>query len=283
MIRDAVVLNVPRRPGPAYVDADGSALLGLSAFVYDRDPMSSKRTAIVLGASGSVGIALLRELFRDPAFDRVIALVRRSLPEAIAMARDAGRTLREHLVPDMKPTALEAVTIEALREIDGEVDGFSVLGVGTGTSKLTLDEHRAVDVALNEAFARGLRASGKVRHHAFMTAVGADPNAKATGSGGAGMPRYNRVKGESEEAVRASGPTIVSVFRPALIIGSQHTPWILEKTLPLFSFVTPAKYKSITVEQIAKAMIATAKRHPASSGTYHYPEMMDLIRRGESA
>ena len=53
----------------------------------------------------------------------------------------------------------------------------------------------------------------------------------------------------------------------------------LEKTLPLFSFVTPAKFKSITVEQIAKAMVATAKAHPASSATYHYPEMMDLIRR----
>jgi hypothetical protein len=30
--------------------------------------------------------------------------------------------------------------------------------------KLTLEEHRAVDVALNEAFARALRDSGKVRH-----------------------------------------------------------------------------------------------------------------------
>ena len=127
-----------------------------------------------------------------------------------------------------------------------------MLGVGSGTAKLTLDAHRAVDVALNAAFARGLRGSGKVRHLAFMSAAGADPSAKATGSGGAGMSRYNRVKGEAEEAVRASGPAVVSVFRPAMIIGSQHTPWILEKTIPLFSFVTPAKFKSITVEQIAQ-------------------------------
>ena len=105
--------------------------------------------------------------------------------------------------------------------------------------------------------------------------------AKASGSGGAGMPRYRHVKGESEEAVRASGPPIVSVFRPAMIIGSQHTPWLLEKTLPLFSFVTPAKYRSIGVEQIAKAMIATAKHHPGTSATYHYPEMMALIASGQ--
>jgi uncharacterized protein YbjT (DUF2867 family) len=110
-----------------------------------------------------------------------------------------------------------------------------------------------------------------------MSAVGADPTAKTSGSGAAGMPRYNRVKGEAEAAVRTSGPAIVSVFRPAMIIGSQHTPWLLEKTLPLLSVVTPAKYKSITVEQIAKAMIATAKHHPAAGAIYHYPEMMNLI------
>ena len=193
------------------------------------------------------------------------------------MARSAGRTLVETLVPDMKPGPLAAATIDAARELDGDVEGFSVLGVGAGTAKLTLEEHRAVDVALNEAFARALRDSGKVRHLAFMSAAGADPTAKASGSGGAGMSRYNRVKGESEEAVRASGPAVVSVFRPAMIIGSRHTPWLLEKTLPLFSFVMPAKYQSIRVEQIAKAMIATAKHHPATSATYHYPEMMALI------
>jgi uncharacterized protein YbjT (DUF2867 family) len=243
--------------------------------------MTNKRTAIVLGGSGSVGTALLRELFRDDGFDAVITLSRRSLPESVAMARTTGRRVVEKLVPEMNPERLAAATMDAARAHDGDLEGFSVLGVGAGTAKLTLEEHRAVDVALNQAFARGLRDSGKVRHLAFMSAAGADPTAKAEGSGAAGMSRYNRVKGESEEAVRASGPDVVSVFRPAMIIGSQHTPWLLEKTLPLFSFVTPAKYKSIRVEQIAKAMIATAKRHPATSATYYYPEMMALIASGQ--
>jgi uncharacterized protein YbjT (DUF2867 family) len=239
--------------------------------------MTSKRTAIVLGGSGSVGIALLRELLHDDGFDAVITLSRRSLPEAVAIAHTANRRLVEKLVPDMQPAPLAAATMGAARELDGDVEGFCVLGVGAGTAKLPLEQHRAVDVELNVAFARALRDSGKVRHLAFMSAVGADVTAKTSGSGGAGMPRYNRVKGESEEAVRANGPAVVSVFRPAMILGSQHTPWLLEKALPLFSFVTPAKYQSIRVEQIAKAMIATAKDHPATSATYHYPEMMALI------
>ena len=151
-------------------------------------------------------------------------------------------------------------------------------GIGAGTAKLTIDEHRAVDVQLNAGFARGLKASGRVKHLAFMSAAGADPTAAATGSGGAGMKRYARVKGEAEEAVKESGPAVVSIFRPAMIIGSQHTPWLLEKVLPAFSFVTPAKYKSITVGEIAKAMIATSLNTPAKSDVYHYPEMMALNR-----
>jgi uncharacterized protein YbjT (DUF2867 family) len=178
----------------------------------------------------------------------------------------------------MDPAALAEANLEALRSLEGDVVGLSVLGIGAGTAKLTIDEHRAVDVQLNAAYARGLKASGRVKHLAFMSAVGADPSAAPTGSGAAGMARYARVKGEAEQAVKESGPPVVSIFRPAMIIGSQHTPWLLEKVLPAFSFVTPAKYKSITVDQIAKAMVATSLKTPAKSDLYHYPEMMALNR-----
>lgn len=240
--------------------------------------MTAPRPAIVLGGSGSVGNALLAELFRHGAFDPVITLSRRSLPDAVALARTSGRRLVEVLVPEMTPAALAAATLDAVRHLDGEVEGFSVLGIGAGTAKLTIDEHRAVDVALNTAFAQALRDSGKVRHLAFMSAVGADPTANASGGGGAGMSRYNRVKGEAEEAVRANGPAIVSIFRPAMIIGSKHTPWLLERLLPLFAFVTPARFTSIRADQIAQAMVATAMRHPAGGAVYHYPEMMALVQ-----
>ena len=240
--------------------------------------MVSKQAAVVLGASGSVGEALVTELIRNGSFSPIVTFVRRSLPDQVASARQAGVELRETLVPAMDPRALEAATAEALRRLDGDVVGLSVLGLGAGTAKLTIDEHRAIDVQLNAAFARGMRASGRVKHLAFMSAVGANPSAATTGSGAAGMARYARVKGEAEEAVKADGPPVVSIFRPAMIIGSQHTPWLLEKVLPAFSFVTPAKYKSITVEQIAKAMIATSLKTPAKSDVYHFPEMMALNR-----
>ena len=240
--------------------------------------MSKTKAAVVLGASGSVGDALIKELIRHGAFRPIVSLVRRSQPDQVALARDARLELRETLVPTMDPARLEAATVDAIRSLEGDVVGLSALGVGAGTAKLTIDEHRAVDVQLNAAFARGLKASGRVTHLAFLSAAGADPTARATGSGAAGMARYARVKGEAEEAVKENGPAVVSIFRPAMIIGSQHTPWLLEKVLPAFSFVTPAKYKSITVREIAKAMIATSLNTPAKSDVYHYPEMMALNR-----
>jgi uncharacterized protein YbjT (DUF2867 family) len=86
------------------------------------------------------------------------------------------------------------------------------------------------------------------------------------------MPRYARVKGEAEQAVKESGPAVVSIFRPAMIIGSQHTPWLLEKVLPVFSFVTPAKYKSSTVGQMAKTMVATSLKTSTKADVYPYPK-----------
>jgi len=228
--------------------------------------MANTKAAIVLGASGSVGDALIKELIRNGSFNPIVTLVRRS----------RGGDVREKLVPKMDPASLKAATLEVIRELQGDIVGLSVLGVGAGTAKLTIDEHRAVDVELNAAFAAALRESGRVKHLAFMSAVGADPKAKTTGSGAAGMARYARVKGEAEESVKKSGPEVVSIFRPAMIIGSKHTPKLLEKLLPIFSVVTPAKFKSITVEQIAKAMVATSLRPPAKSAVFHYPQMVLL-------
>lgn len=238
--------------------------------------MTDTVSAVVLGASGSVGGALVEELIRSKSFHTIVTLVRRSLPEQVAMARAAGAQLREVIVPQMDPAGLASATDQAIRSLDGHVVGLSVLGIGANTAKLTIDEHRAVDVHLNAAFAQALKLSGRVKHLAFMSAVGSDATASATGSGAAGMPRYARVKGEAEEAVKQVGPEVVSIFRPAMIIGSQHTPWVLEKVLPLFSFVTPANFKSITVQQIAKAMVATSLRTPRATAIYHFREMVAL-------
>lgn len=228
--------------------------------------------AIVLGASGSVGQALLAEIAGSGRFSRVFVMTRRPLN------LQAGARVEERLVTQMEPANLAEAVVEALRDCATEAVGFSVLGIGAGTAKLSLEQHRAVDVDLNAAFARGLKLSGKVQHLCFMSAVGANINASTTGSGAAGMPRYARVKAESEAGVVSQGPPVVSIFRPSVIIGSQHTPRALALALRLVAPLTPAKFRPIRTTEIAQAMVAAALRPSVSSAIYHYPEMLALIR-----
>ena len=85
--------------------------------------MSSTHAAVVLGASGSVGKALIKELIRNGSFKPIVTLVRRSQPEQVAMARGAGIELRETLVPAMDPAGLETATTEAIRSLEATSSG----------------------------------------------------------------------------------------------------------------------------------------------------------------
>lgn len=233
------------------------------------------QTALVLGASGSVGQALVAELLGSEAFSTVFVFTRRPLGSSL------GPKVREVVVPDMSPGPLIAAVTALGQDLAGEAVGFSVLGIGAGTAKVSLEAHRAVDVALNAAFAQGLKASGKVRHMVYMSAMGADIRAKASGSGAAGMPRYARVKGEAEAAVQEQGPEVVSILRPSVILGSQHTPKVLATLAGWLSPLTPAAYRPIRTTDIARTMIALAVRPPQKSAVYCYPEMKALFARGD--
>jgi uncharacterized protein YbjT (DUF2867 family) len=229
--------------------------------------------AIILGASGSVGKELLAAIRQSALFSRVIVVGRRSMQ----LPADGATTVVELLVPDMRPQELRLAVATALSNLGSDVVGFSVLGVGAGTAGLSLEQHRAVDVELNAAFAAGLKDSGRVRHLAFMSAIGADINAKATGSGAAGSSRYARVKGESEEAVTRQGPQVVSIFRPSVIIGSKHTPAALAAVLSLLSPLVPARYRPIRTTEIAQAMVGLVRAKPGATAIYTFTEMKTLI------
>jgi len=241
--------------------------------------MAEKRVAVVLGSSGAVGQRLLSELVGNPAFGTVLTVVR---TPSKSLGKD--NKVVEHVVSDMKD--LDKEVEKAVSSIGGassssssSVVGFSTLGVGHGTIFLSIDQHRAVDVELNRQFAQGLKNTGRVKHMVFMSAAGADPEAYAGGPGSAGMPRYNRVKGEAEEAVKAIGFDSLSIFRPAAILGIPNTGKLVEWIVPLFGFMTPAKMQSVRVEDLAKSMaLRGAQDLPGDKvKVFHHPEMMELI------
>lgn len=244
-----------------------------------------KKVALLLGASGSVGSELLKALLESPAYGTVVIFVRKPLD---ANALPSGGKLMQKSVSAMTPASLSAAVEETVREFaakdpTAELAGFSALGVGAKTADLTIDEHRAVDVELNRAFAQALRSSGHVPSLSFLSAMGANPKAKITGSGAAGMPRYARVKGEAEEAVKLHGPKAVHIFHPAIIRGSQHTPKAIEFVALVFDFLLPKRMHSVTTRELGQAMLAASLAPGLPSGTFNYTQMRKLISQTEAA
>jgi hypothetical protein len=61
---------------------------------HERHSMSNTQAAVALGASGSVGNALVKELIRVGSFEAIVTLLRRSQRDQVAMARAARVELR---------------------------------------------------------------------------------------------------------------------------------------------------------------------------------------------
>lgn len=225
--------------------------------------------AVVTGATGAVGSALVAELLASPRCNGVTALVRRDssnlklLPGA-----------REKLVVSLVEThRLESETSAALSFSPPHRVAFCTLGVGQ-PRKVSREEHRRVDVDYVVAFARACRSAG-IQHFSLLTSVGADAHSRS---------HYLRVKGDVEQAVRELGFPRTSFFRPSLLVtrelryGLQDR--ITQATFPLISRFLPARFHEIRVEDVARAMRLDAERDaPYGVRVLEYPEMMETVRR----
>jgi len=240
-----------------------------------QEPMPPK-AAVILGSTGAVGQRLLDELVRSPNFSTILTVVRKPTNNL-----HGSDKVVEHVVSDSAKLESEVEAAINAKVKEKQCVGFSTLGIGHGTAFMTIDQHRAVDVDMNANFAKALKNSGRVNHFVLMTSAASNPKAWDWGPGGAGFPRYLRVKGEAEEAVKNSGIDHVSIFRPGAILGIPNTPKLAEMIVPLFSFMTPANYLSVKVDDLARSMALRGQMDVSSekekSTLYHYPEMMELL------
>jgi uncharacterized protein YbjT (DUF2867 family) len=156
---------------------------------------SSRRTALLAGASGLVGGHLLQRLLADPRYKRVITVSRKALGI-------------EH--PKLRPLITDFDAIEAAVAGLGETvdDAFCALGTTMRTAG-SRAAFRRVDFGYVVAFARAARAAGAQRFM-LVSAIGASARSRIF---------YMRVKGETEEAVAALGYPALHIFRPGLLLG----------------------------------------------------------------
>lgn len=194
------------------------------------------KTALIAGGSGLVGGHLLRELLETSEYGRVIALVRRPM---------------QITHPKLKQVCVDFSALEKSSEDLGCDDAFCCLGT-TIKEAGSRAAFRAVDHVAVLAVAWAARRHGATRFFT-VSALGADVASRFF---------YNRVKGETEDALKVLGFSTLAIFRPSLLLGRrQHRRsgervgaallWLAEPLL----MGRVRKYRAIEAEVVARAMV----------------------------
>ena len=221
------------------------------------------RRAVVVGATGAVGGALVRALLASSAWSGVTALARRTVT-----------TFDE--VPGRDKLALEVVDLDDLERMTAALAAgcdaaFNTMGIGQ-PRKVPFAEFYKVDVEYAGAFARGAARAG-VRHISLLSSVGADY---------ASRNRYLRTKGDAEQVTSAAGIARTSVFRPSLLVTRQvrygMQDRVTQALFPLAAPLLPARFHQISVEDLGRAMRLNAERGgPATTEILYYPQFRALL------
>jgi len=88
-------------------------------------------------------------------------------------------------------------------------------------------------------------------------------------------------KGETEEAVQAAGIPAVHIMRPSMLLGERKEFRFGEKIskglMQGLSFLVPSKYKPVHGRDVARAMIAAAKKGGTGIFTYEFKDIKKLL------
>ena len=204
---------------------------------------AESRVALVAGATGLVGRALLPMLLDDARYRSVHVLLRRLVPDL-----PQGGKLAVHRVDFVHlPTAFPAVD-----------DVYIALGT-TIAAAGSEAAFRQVDFDFVVATARAARAVG-ARRLAVVSALGADAGSRIF---------YNRVKGEMQNAAATLGYPSIVFAQPSLLLGDRTAlgqpprageRWAARLLGPVRRIV-PAAVRPIEASTVAAALIA-AMRDP---------------------
>jgi uncharacterized protein YbjT (DUF2867 family) len=199
--------------------------------------VATSRTALLAGATGLVGDALLSLLLASKHYRSVHVLLRRTPPDI-----EAGAKLKIHQIDFARlPAAFPAVD-----------DVFIALGT---TIKIAGSEaaFRQVDFDFVVNIARAALAAGATRL-AVVSALGADPTSRIF---------YNRVKGEMEIAVMQLGYETVVIAQPSMLLGDRaalgQPPrsaeiWAARLLAPL-GWIMPKGVRPIAARTVASALL----------------------------
>lgn len=205
--------------------------------------------AIVIGATGLVGQALVGQLQQADDFSEITVVVRKKSDKLNAYSKVSQLVLDDFLLLNDEDVA-------------GHSHAFSCLG---STIKQAGSKHAfyAIDYEINAHFADLIQ--DKNIHLLVISALGA--NAKSP-------IFYNKVKGELENYLKQLTIYKLSIFQPSLLIGKRSDVRVFEDMAQtLFKLVEktwtkPFKVKPVSAEQLAHTMLQAAQTQSAAFKLY---------------
>jgi uncharacterized protein YbjT (DUF2867 family) len=213
--------------------------------------------AIIIGATGLVGKLILNEVLNEEIFTEVRIFVRRSVGII-------NPKLKEVVTPLKDIGTLSSV-------IQGDVL-FNALGT-TIKQAGSKNEQQRIDRDLPITFARIASTNG-VRIMLNVSSVGSNLN------GGF----YLKTKAEMEDGTEKFFPNRVFHFRPGLLVGKRKEFRLAEKIASgVMKALDPIligsfkKYRSMSVDKLAKAMVNLSKNPVGMPTVLHFPEIMECI------
>ena len=199
-----------------------------------------KKTALLAGATGLVGSALLPLLLASERYAKVIVVGRR--PVAV-----------QHPKLVQVVVELDQLEQERLRLIADDVYcclGTTIRQAGSQEAFFKVDFLYVVQLA-------ALTAANFAAQFLVLSSLGADPDARVY---------YSRVKGEMEAAVRQTPFRAIHIFRPSLLLGQRAAPRLGERLgAAMLALVRPLlrgswrKYRAVPAATVAQAMLRAAQ------------------------
>ena len=215
-------------------------------------------TATLVGATGLIGSYLLEELLNDPFFDTVRILIRRPL--------DITHSKLEKKIVDFNDSDSLLVALSNSDVL------FCTIGSTMKKVKGDKEAYRKIDFDIPVKLARFCKMTGCEK---FILVSSAGANSKSRNF-------YQRLKEETEEAVKSVGLKTVHIMRPSLLLGERKEFRLGENigkaVMTSLSFLIPEKYKAIQGKDVAKVMIALGKKNDEGIFVHENLEIRDLSK-----
>jgi uncharacterized protein YbjT (DUF2867 family) len=222
-----------------------------------------KRSALVAGATGLVGLELVKTMLHKDLYQKITVLTRSPFP--------------------MEDDRLEVILLSNFDQMADHTAAFNAHDVFCclGTTRKQAGskaQFRKIDLEYPLRMAKIAKSQPEFKKYHIVTALGANADSALY---------YNRIKGELEDELKGLQLPALKIYRPSLLLGKRKQSRFLEdvaKAVSSFlSFfvigVQIGRLWSIKAEEVAAAMYKVAEADKPGIETFSPRQMVKLAHK----